>query len=85
MSKKTMKRYEETKNKGLEAIGDDQITEPVYDFTKTKVHIKAADPKDREDFDFMVSDHTHKSITKENNTSTKNGEAKRRATSDKEC
>jgi hypothetical protein len=33
----------------------------------------------------MVSDYTRKSITKENNTSTKNGEAKLRATSDKEC
>jgi hypothetical protein len=31
-----MKRYEETKNKGLEAIGDDQITEPSMTSQKPK-------------------------------------------------
>jgi hypothetical protein len=85
MSEKATKRYEETKNKGSEAIGDDQIPEPVYDFTKPEVQVKAADLKDREDLDIMVSDYTSESITKENNTSTKKEEAKLKATSDKEC
>lgn len=81
-----MKRYEETKNKDPEAIGDNQITEPAYDFTKPKVHVKSADLKDRDDLDIMVSDYTSKSIAKENNnTSTKKEEIKLKTTSDKEC
>jgi len=86
MSEKAAKRYEETKNKGSEAIGDNQIPEPVYDFTKPEVHVKAADLKDKEDFDTMESDYTSEPIAKENNDpSRKNKEAKLRATSDKEC
>jgi hypothetical protein len=85
MSEKATKRYEETKNKGSEAIGDDQIPEPIYDFTKPGVYVKAGGPKDRKDLDIMVRDYTGESIPKENNSSTKNKEAKLRATSDKEC
>jgi hypothetical protein len=85
MSEKATKRYEETKNKGSEGLGDDQIPEPVYDFTKPEAYIKAGGPKDRKDFDIMVRDYTGESITKENNSSIKNKEAKLRATSDKEC
>jgi hypothetical protein len=36
MGEKTTKRYEESKNKGSEAIGDDQIPELVYDFINLK-------------------------------------------------
>jgi hypothetical protein len=85
MSEKATKRYEEIKNKGSEDIGDDRISEPVYDFTKPEVQVKAAGLKDREDLDIMVSNYTSESIAKKNNTSTKNKEAKLRATSDKEC
>jgi hypothetical protein len=84
MSEKATKRYEETKNKGSEAIGEDQIPEPVYDFTKPEAYVKAGGPKDRKDFDIMVRDYTGESITKENNSSIKNKEAKLRASSDKE-
>jgi hypothetical protein len=57
----------------------------VYDFTKPEVYVKAADPKDREDFDIVASDYIRKSITKENNTLTINEEAKLKATPEKEC
>ncbi len=85
MSEKATKRYEETKNKGSEAVGEEQIPEPIYDFTKSEVSIKAGGPKDRKDLDIMVRDYTGESTSKENNSSTKNKEAKLRATSDKEC
>ncbi|MDQ3967208.1 MAG: hypothetical protein M3275_02290 [Thermoproteota archaeon] len=85
MSERATKRYEETKNKSSEAMGDDQIPESVYDFTKPDVHIKAVDLKDRDDFDIMGSDYTSESIAKENSPSTRNKEAKLRSISDREC
>jgi hypothetical protein len=85
MSEKAMKRYEETKNKGFESVGDDRIHEPIYDFAKSEAQVKAAaNPTDREDSDIVINDHPSEPISKEN-TSTKNNEAKLRTTSDKEC
>ena len=85
MSEKATKRYEETKNKGFEIVGDDRIPEPIYDFTKPQAQVKAAGPTDREDSDVVINDHPSEPIVKENNTSTKSNEAKLRTTSDKEC
>jgi hypothetical protein len=84
MSEKATKRYDETKNKGSETVGDDRIPEPIYVFTKPEAQVKAASPRDREDSDIVVNDYPSESIAKEN-TSTKNNEAKLRTTSDKEC
>jgi hypothetical protein len=84
MSEKARKRYEENENKGLKTVADQQIREPVYDFTKPEAKVKAVDPRDREDSGIVVNDYPSESIVKEN-TSTKNDEAKLRTTSDKEC
>jgi hypothetical protein len=84
MSEKATKRYEKTKNKGFEIVGDDRIPEPSYDFTKPEAQVKAAGPRDREDSNTVINDHPSEPIAKEN-TSTKNNEAKLRTTSDKEC
>jgi hypothetical protein len=85
MSEKARKRYEENKNKGSKAVADPQIREPVYDFTEPEAKVKAVGPRDREDSGIVVNDYPSESIVKENNTSTKNDEAKLRTTSDKEC
>ena len=85
MSEKTRKGYEENENKGSKkTVPDQQIREPVYDFTKPEAQVKAVGPRDREDSSIVVNDYRSESIVKEN-TSTKNNEAKLRTTSDKEC
>ena len=84
MRGKARKRYEENENKGSKTVPDQQIREPVYDFTKPKAQVKAVGPRDREDSSIVVNDYRSESIVKEN-TSTKNNEAKLRTTSDKEC
>jgi hypothetical protein len=75
MSEKTRKRYEENENKGSKTVPDQQIREPVYDFTKPEAQVKAVGPRDREDPGIGVNDYPSESIVKEN-TSTKNDEAK---------
>jgi hypothetical protein len=84
MREKARKRYEENENKGSKTVPDQQIREPVYDFTKPKAQVKAVRPRDREDSSIVVNDYRSESIVKEN-TSTTNNEAKLRTTSDKEC
>ena len=84
MSEKASKKYEENENKGSKTVADQQIREPVNDFTKTEAQVKAVGPRDREDSGIVVNDYPNESIVKEN-TSTKNIEAKLRITSDKEC
>jgi hypothetical protein len=84
MSGKARKKYEENKNKGSKTEADQQIREPVYDFTKSKAQVKAVSPRDRDDSSIVVNDYPSESIVKEN-TSTKNDETKLRTTSDKEC
>ena len=84
MREKARKRYEENENKGSKTVPDQQIREPVYDFTKPKAQVKAVGPRDREDSSIVVNDYRSECIVKEN-TSTKNNEAKLRTTSDKEC
>lgn len=84
MREKARKRYEENENKGSKTVPDQQIREPVYDFTKPKAQVKAVGPRDREDSSIVVNNYRSESIVKEN-TSTKNNEAKLRTTSDKEC
>ena len=84
MREKARKRYEENENKGSKTVPDQQIREPVYDFTKPKAQVKAVGPRDREDSSIVVNDYRRESIVKEN-TSSKNNEAKLRTTSDKEC
>jgi hypothetical protein len=84
MSEKARKRYEENENKDSKSVSDQQIREPVYDFTKPEAQVKAVGPQDREDSGIMVNDYPSESIAKDN-TSTKNDEVKLRTTSDKEC
>ena len=84
MSEKARKRYEENENKDSKTVPDQQIREPVYDFTKPEAQVKVAGPQDREGSGIMVNDYPSESIVKEN-TSTKNDEVKLRTTSDKEC
>jgi len=84
MREKARKRYEENENKGSNTIPDQQIREPVYDFTKPEAQVKVVGLRDREDSGIVVNDYPSESIVKEN-TSTKNNEAKLRTTSDKEC
>jgi hypothetical protein len=84
MREKARKRYEENENKGSKTVPDQQIREPVDDFTKPEAQVKAVGPRDREDSSIVVNDYRSESIVKEN-TSTKNNEAKLRTTSDKEC
>jgi hypothetical protein len=83
MSEKARKRYEENENKGSKTVPDQQIREPVYDFTKPEAQVKAEGPRDREDFSIVVNDYPSESIVKENTS--KNDETKLRTTSDKEC
>jgi hypothetical protein len=86
MSEKARKRYEENKDEGSKTVADQQIHEPTYDFTEPKAQVKAVGPRDREDSGIMANDYPIESIAKENNnTSTRNDEAKLRTTSDKEC
>ena len=86
MTEKVTKRYEEAKKKGFKTEGDNQIPEPIYDFTKPEGQVKAADPRDREeDSNSVINDYTSESIAKESNSTKKNNEAKLRTTSDKEC
>jgi hypothetical protein len=85
MSEKARKRYEENENKGSKTVADQQIREPVYDFTKPEAQVKAVGPRDGEDSGIVVNDYyPSESIVKEN-TSTRNDEVKLRITSDKEC
>jgi len=70
MREKARKRYEENENKGSKTVPDQQIREPVYDFTKPKAQVKAVGPRDREDSSIVVNDYRSESIVKEN-TSTK--------------
>jgi hypothetical protein len=79
---------EENKNEDSKTVADQQIHEPIYDFTKPESDVKAVGPRDRKKgSNIMVNDYPTKSAAKENNnTSTKNDdEAKLRTTSDKEC
>lgn len=85
MSEKARKRYEENKDEGSKAVADQQIHDPVYDFTEPKAQVKAVGPRGREGSGNMANDYRIESIAKKNNTSTKNDEAKLRTTSDKEC
>ena len=86
MIEKATKRYEEANKKGFKTEGDNQIPEPIYDFTKPEGQVKAADPRDREeDSNSVINDYTSESIAKESNSTKKNNEAKLRTTSDKEC
>lgn len=85
MSEKARKRYEENKDEGSKAVADQQIQDPVYDFTEPKAQVKAVGPGGREGSGNMANDYRIESIAKKNNTSTKNDEAKLRTTSDKEC
>jgi hypothetical protein len=84
MSEKSRKSYKDNENKGLKTVPDQQIREPVYDFTKPEAQVKAVGPRDREDSATVLNDYPSESIVKEN-TSTKNDEVKLRITSDKEC
>jgi len=84
MGEKASKKYEENENKGSKTVADQQIREPVYDFTKPEAQVKTVGPRDREDSGIGVNDYPSESIVKEN-TSTKNDEVKLRITSDKEC
>ncbi|MDQ3975350.1 MAG: hypothetical protein M3264_02385 [Thermoproteota archaeon] len=84
MGEKGRKRYQENENKGSKNVADQQIREPVNDFTRPEAQAKAVDPRDREDPGIVVNDYPSESIVKEN-TSTKNDEVKLRITSDKEC
>jgi hypothetical protein len=88
MSEKASKRDEENKNEGSKTAADQQIHEPIYDFTKPESDAKAVGPRDRKKgSSIMVNDYPTEFAAKENNTSTKNDddEAKLRTTSDKEC
>jgi hypothetical protein len=85
MSEKARKRYEENKDEGSKTVADQQIHDPVYDFTEPKAQVKAVGPRGREGSGIMANDYPIESIAKENNTPTKNDEAKLRTTSDKEC
>jgi hypothetical protein len=87
MSEKARKRYEDNKNEGSKTVADQQIDEPGHDTTEPKAQVKAIGPQDREEGSgLMANDYRIQSIAKENNnTSTKNHEAKLRSTSDKEC
>ena len=84
MGEKGRKRYQENENKGSKTVPDQQIREPVNEFTKPEAQVKAVGPRDREDRGIVVNDYPSESIVKEN-TSTKNDEVKLRITSDKEC
>lgn len=84
MSEKASKKYEENENKVSKTLADQQIREPVNDFTKTEPQVKAVGPRDREDSAIVLKDYPSESVVKEN-TSTKNDEVKLRITSDKEC
>jgi hypothetical protein len=83
MSEKSGKRYEENENKGSKTVADQQIREPVYDFTNPEAQVKVVGPRDR-DSGMVVNDYPSEFIVKEN-TSIKNDEVKLRITSDKEC
>jgi molybdopterin converting factor small subunit len=85
MSEKARKRHEENENKGSKTVADQQIRQPVDDFTEPKAQVKAEGLRDREDSGIVVNDYPNESIVKENNTLTKNDEVKLRITSDKEC
>jgi hypothetical protein len=86
MGEKASKRDEENKNEGSKTVADQQIHEPIYEFTKPESEVKAVDPLDRKGSSVMINDYLTKSPAKEkNNTSTKKDEAKLRTTSDKEC
>ena len=84
MGEKARKRYEVNENKGSKTVPDQQIREPVYDFTKPEAQVKVVGPRDRENSGIGVNDYPSESIVKEN-SSTKNDEVKLRITSDKEC
>lgn len=87
--KSKQKRDEENKNEDSKTVADQQVHEPIYDFTKPESDVKAVGPRDRKKgSNIMVNDYPTESAAKEkNNTSTKNDddEAKLRTTSDKEC
>jgi hypothetical protein len=84
MTEKATKRYNETKNKGLETVGKDRNPEPIYDFTKSEGRLKVAAPRDGEDSSSVINDYPSETNTKDSN-STENNEIKLRTTSDKEC
>jgi hypothetical protein len=84
MGEKARKRYQGNENKGSKTVPNQQIREPVYDFTKPEAQVKVVGPRDREDSGIGVNDYPSESIVKEN-SSTKNDEVKLRITSDKEC
>lgn len=88
--KSKQKRDEENKNEGSKTVADQQIHEPIYDFTKPESDVKAVGPRDRKKgSSIMVNDYPTESAAKENNnTSTRKNdddEARLRTTSDKEC
>jgi len=77
MSEKTAKRYEETKNKGSETVGDDRTPDPIYDLTKNEKLVRAAGPREREDSDMVSHDSPEESRNDK--------ESKLKTTSDVEC
>jgi hypothetical protein len=82
MSEKARKRYEKKSSK---TVPDQQIREPVYDFTKPEDQVKDVGLRDREDSGIEVNDYPNESSVKENTSTKKNDEVKLRITSDKEC
>ena len=81
MSEKARRRYEENRDEGSKTVADQQIHEPTYDFTEPKAQVKAVGPRDKEGSGIMANDYPTKSIAKVNNdTTTKNEEAKLRTT-----
>jgi len=87
MSEKARKGYEENKNEASKSVADQRMHEPGYDSTEPEAQLKKAlGSEDREEGSgLMAKDYPIESIAKENNTSTKNDEAKLRTRSDKEC
>jgi hypothetical protein len=84
MSEKARKSYKDNENKGSKTEPDQQISEPVYAFTKPEAQEKAVGPRDEKDSGIGVNEYPSESIVKEN-TPTKDGEVKLRITLDKEC
>jgi hypothetical protein len=78
---------EENNNEDSKTVADQQIHEPIYDFTKPESDVKAVGPRDRKKgSSIIVNDYPTESAAKEIDASTKNDdEAKLRTTSDKEC
>ena len=84
MSEKARKSYEKNKNKSSKTAADPQIHEPVYDLARPGAKVKAVGSQNKEGSDILVNDYPSESVVQEN-TSTRNDEAKLRTASDKQC